>query len=74
MAQGVDRYLRSAAEVFPNVTVLNFDDIVCPDGYCAAMSKDGRVVFRDGKHVTNSFAVAKAPTIRQRLSEAGLGP
>lgn len=74
VAGHVDRYLRSAANGIPNLSVVSFDDIVCPDGYCAAMTGEGSVVFRDKKHVTNSFVIAQTPVIRSRLAEAGLGP
>lgn len=70
----VGRYLRQAAAQFPAATVLDLGDLVCPYGYCSAMSADGTVVYRDRKHVTNSFAVARAQHIRARLAESGIAP
>ncbi len=66
--------LRSVAKEFPNVHELALLDLLCPDGYCAAGSAQGEVVFRDEKHVTNSFVVSRVPQLASRLADLGISP
>ena len=40
---------------YPRVTVVDIDDLVCPDDICPAMV-DGVVTFRDDNHLTEDFA------------------
>lgn len=63
-ADVVLRHLRHAAAPFPNVTVLDLNDIVCPQRVCAAVSPDGIAVFRDGQHLNDGF-------VRARIAEIG---
>lgn len=67
----VTRSLRQAADRFPNVRVLDLNDLVCPDGTCNAVSEEGVVVFRDSQHLTDSFVRARIPLVRQRLDLLG---
>ena len=66
--------LRTVADQFTNVHELALLDLVCPDGYCAAGSAQGGVVFRDDKHVTDSFVVSRVPELTGRLDALGVGP
>jgi peptidoglycan/LPS O-acetylase OafA/YrhL len=65
----VRQHLEQAAERFPNVHLLNLNDLVCPEATCNAVSKDGKVVFRDSQHLTDSFVRAQVPFIRERLQQ-----
>jgi hypothetical protein len=65
--------LRQAAGQFPNVRLLDLNDLVCPNGNCNAVSEDGLVVFRDSQHLTDSFVRARTPLIRQRIESLGGG-
>lgn len=65
-------YLERAAGAFPNVDVLNLDDLVCPDGLCAAQTVNGVVVFRDEVHVTASFAKSIIPEFGRRMDGLGI--
>ena len=55
--QNADVYswLTQSASGFANVTPLDMNDLVCPNGICAAERED-EVVFRDNEHMTASFA------------------
>ena len=57
---------RQAAGRFPNVSALDFNDLICPGGTCAA-ARGGEVVFRDPQHVTASFAASLGDTVAERL-------
>jgi len=63
----VSRSLALAASRFPNVHLLDLNDLVCPDGVCSAVSDQGVVAFRDSNHLTDSFVRAQIPLIRERL-------
>ena len=65
-------YLRQAATKFADVNVLELGDLVCPDQRCAAQTPSGMVVFRDGQHITASFALSLVPEMRARLATAGV--
>lgn len=65
----VSNYLGQAADVFPNVHLLDLNDLVCDASACNALSKDGQVVFRDSQHLTDSFVRAQVPLIRERLQQ-----
>lgn len=70
----VTGYLRQAVQNFPNVNLLSLNDLVCPDGYCAAQDSTGLIVFRDSQHLTDSFVLAQAPKLIDRLQILGLSP
>ena len=63
----VTGYLREAAAQFANVHLLDLNDLVCPGQDCNAVSEDGRVVFRDTQHLSDSFVKSRIPLIRDRL-------
>jgi hypothetical protein len=67
-------YLAQAASIIPNAHVLNLNDLVCPEGRCAARSKGGLTVFRDNQHLTASFVLAQIPAVLNRLNSIGVGP
>lgn len=66
-------YLASAAAKFGNVTVLSLNDLVCPNGICSALTQAGIPVYRDTKHLTDSFVRTLIPAIALRLRKHGLG-
>lgn len=53
------------------VTVLNFNDLVCPEGVCSA-TRGNLFVYRDSSHLTASFVSLLAPQIRQILRDNGV--
>lgn len=63
----VTGYLSRAAQRFPNVHLLDLNDLVCPMRNCSAITEEGIVVFRDSQHLTNSFVRSRVPLIRKRL-------
>jgi len=67
MSEMVARYLEQAAQGFPNVKVLNLNNLVCPGGQCSAVNSDGVVVFRDHQHLTDTFVRAQVPRVRESL-------
>lgn len=58
--------LQQAAKQFPNVQTIDLNSLICPDQRCAAEQKD-KVVFRDGQHLTASFASFLGPEMLRRL-------
>ena len=68
----VARYLEQAASRFRSVSILNLNDIVCPDGYCSAQTSKGITVYRDAKHLTDTFVRAQTPVVRARLRKTGI--
>jgi hypothetical protein len=59
---------------FPNASLLDLNDLVCPDGTCAAQNQAGLPVFRDSQHLTDSFVRAQAANVVDRLKLLGLEP
>jgi hypothetical protein len=72
VADRVSRYLTEVVKAHQNADVLNLNDLVCPDGYCAAREPSGAVIFRDQQHLTDSFVRSKVPIISERLVEIGV--
>lgn len=62
-------YMESVSRGFSNAHFLNLNDIVCPQGLCRAVSTKGSVVYRDSKHVTDTFVRSETPAIRERIKE-----
>jgi peptidoglycan/LPS O-acetylase OafA/YrhL len=62
----VYQWLQQAAARFPNVQALDMNDVVCPGQHCQA-ERNGQIVFRDGQHLTASFAASLSPAISARL-------
>jgi peptidoglycan/LPS O-acetylase OafA/YrhL len=48
-------WLKEAAKGFDNVTVIDLNPAVCPDGRCYA-EMNGEVVFRDSQHLSSHFS------------------
>jgi hypothetical protein len=70
----VARHLKLASERIPNAMLLDLNDLVCPDRYCYARNQGGMVVFRDNKHLTDSFVRAQVPDVLARLEALGVSP
>ncbi|HNP35044.1 MAG TPA: acyltransferase family protein [Woeseiaceae bacterium] len=70
----VTAYLAQAASKFKNVEMLDLNDLVCPNGRCAAMASSGIVVFRDERHLTNTFVMAQLEEVSRRLKAMRLDP
>jgi len=51
-------YLGQAVQPFSKASVLNLNDLVCPNRYCAAQNSEGLIVFRDQQHLTDTFVVS----------------
>lgn len=64
------RWLQQAAVRFANVTTIDMNPLICPDGECRA-ERNGVVVFRDSQHLTASFMQALGPAMQVQL---GLTP
>ncbi|MGJ8685857.1 MAG: SGNH hydrolase domain-containing protein, partial [Spongiibacteraceae bacterium] len=63
----VTEYLSQVADRFPNVHVVDLNDLVCPKGLCRAVNPSGVVVFRDSQHLSDSFVRSVTPEIRHRI-------
>lgn len=59
-------WLKTAAKPFDNVRMIDMTGFVCPHGQCSA-ELDGKIVFRDDKHITASFARYLAPDLANRI-------
>jgi len=62
-------FLEQAVNRFANVHMLNLNNLVCPGGNCRAVSTEGLVVFRDSRHLTDTFVRAQVPYIRERMEQ-----
>jgi peptidoglycan/LPS O-acetylase OafA/YrhL len=62
----VYQWLQQAAGRFRNVTTLDMNDRICPDGKCDA-EREGRVVYRDEQHLTAGFAESLGDELRTRM-------
>jgi len=65
-------YLASAANGFGNTSVLSLNDLVCPGEICSARTRSGMQVYRDNKHLTDTFVRTLIPAISQRFNKLGL--
>lgn len=68
----VARYLGRAVENLSNTHIVNLNELVCPDGRCAARTEDGIVVFRDADHLTMSFVNLHIAEVEARLLTLGI--
>lgn len=73
-SENVATYLSLAANKFADVHLLDLNDLVCPDRRCAAQKTDGLVVFRDARHLTETFIIAQVPEVQGRLDRLRVGP
>nr|WP_199046848.1 acyltransferase family protein [Dyella sp. ASV24] len=64
--QQVYQWLGQAATRFSNVQTIDMNDLVCPGRRCSA-EQNGQVVFRDGQHMTATFAASLGPAMSVRL-------
>ncbi|MFA6231278.1 MAG: acyltransferase family protein [Rhodanobacter sp.] len=62
----VYRWLQQASSRFSNVTAIDMNPLVCPEGECRA-ERNGMVVFRDSQHLTAIFIQSLAPALKDRL-------
>ncbi|WP_133501217.1 acyltransferase family protein [Cognatilysobacter terrigena] len=58
--------VRDAIAAYPTVRIVDLDTDVCPNGRCSAY-RDGRIAYRDGMHLTASFAQTFEPQFRRAL-------
>lgn len=67
-AQGLSvlKALQTAAQRFGNVSVIDFNVLVCPGGICQAARANQRV-YRDQKHLDALFVAGLSPAIKQAL-------
>lgn len=70
VAYGVSELLKTAAADMEGVEVLDLNSWVCPSRTCSAITEDGVVVYRDNKHLTNSFVSTIAPEVAPHLINA----
>lgn len=63
----VFHWLKLAAGRFGNVSMLDMNEQICPDGTCSAEQK-GVVVFRDSQHMTGSFAASLGKALAEKLA------
>lgn len=73
-SEEVSSYLAQAAARFENAHILDFNDLVCPGRRCAAQSTDGLTVFRDRRHLTETFVKAQVTEALSRLRRIRVGP
>ncbi|NNE38317.1 MAG: hypothetical protein HKN08_08430 [Gammaproteobacteria bacterium] len=66
-SKSVSNLLNQAANRFPNIYLLDLNDLACPEDICSAITADNVIVFRDSQHLTDSFVRSQVPFIRQRL-------
>lgn len=65
-SERVAGWITEAALPWPNVHMINMNDLVCPDGICHA-ELSGLLVFRDTQHLNALFAATLAGPLAQRL-------
>ncbi|MDN4473535.1 acyltransferase family protein [Demequina zhanjiangensis] len=57
---------RAAAEAVESATFVDVTDVICPQDMCAPIIGDV-VVYRDGAHITNTYALSTAGVTAERL-------
>ncbi|MEO7067461.1 MAG: acyltransferase family protein [Rhodanobacter sp.] len=62
----VDHWLQLASNQFGNVSVVDLNDKICPNGMCAA-ARNGEVIFRDSQHLTASFVLSLDKALGARI-------
>ena len=65
-ASGVYSALARAAKSFDNVTVMDFNHLICPQNNCRAMA-EGKIVFRDPKHITDVYVRSMEKEVQRQL-------
>jgi hypothetical protein len=66
----VYHWLQQASRHFDNVRTIDMNDLICPNGTCAA-EQNGKIVFRDSQHMTATFAASLGPALEERLDLKG---
>jgi hypothetical protein len=66
-ANDVYRWLQQASGRFDNVTALDMNSAVCPEGECVA-ELNGIVVFRDSQHMTATFVESLSSYLAKQLN------
>lgn len=66
LSDEVFSWLNAAARRFPNTSVVDMTDAVCPNGKCQAQ-RDGMIVYRDDRHLTATFIKSLAPSLAAAL-------
>lgn len=65
--------LSAALVATPSVRAIDFSDLVCPDGWCAAL-RNGRIVYSDEQHLNEAFVADVAREVGRRLEQAAPNP
>ena len=65
-------WLQGAITPYKNVEPIDMTDSVCPGGICHA-ELHGEIVFRDGEHMTATFAASLAPALAKHFSQLDAG-
>lgn len=65
-------WLQDAIAPYKNVHAIDMTNSVCPKGICHA-EIDGKIVFRDGEHMTATFAASLAPDLANNFSQLDPG-
>ncbi|MBU3071034.1 acyltransferase [Aestuariicella sp. G3-2] len=66
----VSSHLEAAAQPYSNMQVIDLSEKVCPNNTCSAVTKDGIVVFRDSRHLTDTFVQSLKSELHQRLQDS----
>lgn len=61
--------LQAAAARFPNVKVVDFNALLCPEGLCVARSGDS-IVFRDNQHIANRYVASLRRQVADLITAA----
>lgn len=66
--QNADVYswLSQVAGRFGNVSMIDMNPLICPQGICAA-ERQGKIVFRDNQHLTASFARSLGEAMAKKM-------
>lgn len=67
LAASGSRSLLAAAEKVPAVDVLDLTDVLCNDQVCPPVV-GGVLVYRQGSHITNTYALTAVPALTDRLT------
>ena len=68
-SEQVFHWLQDATARYTNVHVIDMTQRVCPQGVCHA-ELDGKIVFRDGEHMTATYAASLAPALAKAFANA----
>ena len=60
----------SVAAAEHSSVLIDFSEVVCPQGVCGSISDDGQIVFRDSRHLTDSFIRSRLDVLANRLPQS----